>query len=109
MPSSVGTRSRANREAGRPTQSRPNGTSTRDIGMSKLVGGSFTYTTAPPQIVSIAGTFSAFAAGDVIEVTGNGSDLGFYNVTAVAGDGSALTVDPPPVAAAGVTSTIRTA
>lgn len=80
---------------------------TRDVGMSKLASGSFTF--GSNEVSGANGTFAAFALNDVLLVEGTNQNNGNFTVIGLDSVNQAyLTLDPPPAAEGPVTSTVRT-
>ena len=70
MPPNVGTRSRQNTAQERADSRSVNNSFTRDLGMTKLVTGSFTFVNSSTnQIQGANGSFTNFGVNDRIEVT----------------------------------------
>lgn len=109
MPESAGTRtwqnlSRERTEGGSDTRSH-----TRDLGMSKRVVNSMTFTT-DGKITGSNGDFNAFALNDTILVQNTNLNNGYFTVVGLDGTNHAfVTVDPPPKAEGPISATIRTA
>lgn len=99
MPGALGTRTRQNFEKERIDQGEETRSFTRDVGMTKNVTVSLTFTSGPPgQITGANGTFAnTFAVGDPIVVRSANINNGHFIVTALDGVNNAfLQVDPPP-------------
>ena len=80
---------------------------TLDVGMTKRVVASVTFTAT--QATAANGTFSAFAAGDLVLVEGTALNNGTHLVTGIdAVNASFLTFDQGAKAEGPVTATIRT-
>jgi hypothetical protein len=109
MPDSLGTRIKATMQQIELDQGAPNGSYTRDQGMTKLIIDNFTFNAATHQITgTIAGEFSVFAVDDPLMVQFTNLNNGFYNIDAVDPAGNYLTLDPPPKNEGPITATIRT-
>jgi len=109
MPVNFGTRSRQNLLHIRSDQGFDTRSRNPDLGMTKLITAA-SLTFGSGQVSGASGTFASFAAGDMMLVSGDGSNNvnGFYTVTGIDGVNQAyLTLDPPP-AAATTTVSIRT-
>lgn len=110
MPSpQLGTRVRQGVHKGRLAQGQETRSHTRDVGMSKRVISTITFTT-DGHVTGSNGDFTAFAAGDPVLIEGANLNNGFYEVTAIDGTNQAyIVVDPPPKAEGPVASvTVRT-
>ncbi len=103
----LGTRAKTIQKHTHPAESAPNNALTRDIGMSKLVTASVTFSAGTGKATAAAGTFANFATNDQIVIIGSAANNGFYTVTAT-DNSTYLTLDPPPKNGGPVTVTIRT-
>lgn len=108
MADELGTRIKASLSNNRSDSSDITRSFTRDLGMSKLVTDSMTFASATARITGIAGDFSNFATFDPIFVAGANLNNGQFVITAIAGDGSYIVVDPPPKDEGPISVTIRT-
>jgi hypothetical protein len=115
MPPSFGTRRQSNIRHSHPPGTKVTRSYTRDVGMTKLVTASITFSSASSQLQAANGTFGAggstFAVGDPIEVLGGAvlNNGATFQITAVdTVNGAFLTVDPAPVNEGPITATVRT-
>lgn len=84
-------------------------TLTRDVGMTKNVTASITFTAGTSKLTAANGTFTGFVAGDPILVEKTNLNNGEFIVTAIDGaNQSFLTVDPPPKTEGPLSATVRT-
>lgn len=82
---------------------------TPDVGMSKYVSASLTFTAGTGEISGANGTFAAFVAGDPILVEDTNLNNGEFIVTGIDTVNSAyLVVDPPPKNEGPLTALVRT-
>lgn len=79
---------------------------TRDLGLNKLTTGSFTFASA--SISGASGSFSSFAANDLIRIAGTNTNDSEHQITAVGTSGASITVTPPTKTEGPVGATIRT-
>ncbi len=104
----VGTRTRANQLHIAPPATRQAQSFTRDIGMSKLASGSFTF--GGGQVSGANGSFPAFVAGDLVVAEGTNRNDGYFTVTGADSVNQAfLTLSPAPNAEGPIAATVRTA
>jgi hypothetical protein len=104
-----GTRTQQSFRKERVQQGSREGSLTRDVGMTKNVTASITFTTATKKLTAANGTFANFVAGDPIFVAGTNLNDGEFTITAIDGVNQAfLTVDPPPKNEGPLTATVRT-
>ncbi len=103
----LGTRSKQGFYHTHPSGRIPNDQLTRDVGMTKNVTVSVTFSASTGKATAAGGTFVHFVVGDPIVVLGSGGADGNYTV--LASDFSTyLTLDPPPKNAGPVICNIRT-
>jgi hypothetical protein len=106
----VGTRQRASAVHTRIDQGHQTRGFSRDVGMSKNISASITFTTSPAEASAANGTFAAFAVQDVVLIEGCNINNGYFTVTGIDTVNSAyLVLDPPPAAEGPITATVRTA
>jgi hypothetical protein len=101
LPSGVNTRL--------PPGEAPNNALTRDIGMTKLVTASVTFSASTGEVTAASGTFVSFSVRDAIVVLGSAGNDGFYTVLGI--DTVAATyllLSPAPKNGGPETVTIRT-
>lgn len=110
MPVSIGTRTAATLRKERIDAGSDTRSHRCDLGMTKNVTASLTFTT-DGKITGANGTFTAtFAVGDPVLVQKTNLNNGYFTVTALDGVNAAyITVDPPPKAEGPLSTTIRTA
>lgn len=109
MTFSLGTRTlQGQRREHPPGPSRTSGL-TRDVGMSKNVTASITFSASSQQLQAANGTFANFVAGDPIFVEDTNLNNGEFIITAIdATNQSYLTVDPPPKNEGPLSAVVRT-
>lgn len=107
----IGTRTQQNFRKERVDQGNDTRSHTRDLGMSKNVTASITFTAADGKATGANNTFlSTFAVGDPVLIQGALLNNGFFTVTALDGTNNAFIVlDPPPKNEGPLSVTIRTA
>jgi hypothetical protein len=97
MADELGTRIRANQPNNRIDRGSMTRLLTRDLGMTKLILDTATFTSANGRISgSGANEFTVFAIWDPIEVYGTNLNDGYFTVTGIDAGGTYLIVDPPP-------------
>lgn len=107
MPDSVGTRSQQTSQHGRIDQGSETRSHGRDVGMSKRVVTTATFTASSAQIAGSNGDFAAFAVNDKILVDGTNLNNGFKIITGLDVTNQAyVTVDPAPKDESAVSGTI---
>lgn len=105
----VGTRTRQNFANSHPPQQHLEQSYTRDVGMSKNVTASITFTASTKKLTAANGTFAAFALNDMIAVSKTNKNDGFFTVVAIDGvNSSFLTVDAPCNDEGPLSATVRT-
>ncbi len=102
----LGTRSKQSFQHNHPPEDIPQNSNTLDLGLSKKVTASVTFSASTARATAAAGTFANFAIGDQLVIASQGADGGFFEV--IATDNSTyLTLDPPPPNGGPSTVTIR--
>jgi len=84
---------------------------TRDLGMTKLVTASITFTSSNGNATGANGTFptTGFVVNDPVLIEGANLNNGFFTITGLdATNQSYLVLDPPPKDEGPVTVTLRT-
>ena len=110
MPDSVGTRSKQNFQLEHPEGGSDTRTRNPDLGMSKRVISTATFTASDGRITGSNGDFTAFAVGDTILVQGVNLNNGIFNVLALDVTNQAyLKLDPAPKNEGPISATVRTA
>lgn len=110
MPDSVGTRTQTDFRKSRIDQGAETRSHTRDVGMSKNVTASITFTASTGKLTAANGTFAAFGIGDQILVGLTNQNNGFKSVTAIdVTNQSFLTVDPPCKDESAISCNVRAA
>lgn len=111
MPANLGTRTKQTFAKERVQQGALTKTYTRDVGMTKNVTASITFSAGSSQLQAANGTFNAppWVAGDDILVEGVNLNNGFFRITAIDSvNGAFLTVDPPPKNEGPLSAVVRT-
>jgi hypothetical protein len=111
MPPGVGTRTKRSFRQERVTQGHMTRTFTRDLGMTKLVTASITFTSSNGRATGANGTFptSGFIVGDDVLIEGANLNNGYFHITGLdATNQSYLVLDPPPANEGPITVTLRT-
>lgn len=76
----LGTRQKQNFRYGHPASQREDRVHSRDVGMSKNVTASMTFTASNGRATAAASTFAAFAVGDPVLVSGTNLNNGTFQV-----------------------------
>ena len=107
----VGTRTRANPlQTVRPPQGSTTIGFTRDVGLSKNVTASCTFSASSGEVSAANGTFAAFSVGDVLLIEGVSLNNGYFDVSRIdAVNHAYLVLVSPPKNEGPLTATIRTA
>lgn len=103
-----GTRTKQGSAFEHPPSSKLDRANTRDLGLSKNVTASITFTASSKQLSGANGTFNNFAVNDDIEVLKTNLNNGVFRVTAIDGTNHAfLTVDYPVKDEGPLSATVR--
>ena len=109
MPASLGTRTKQSRQTTRADQGSQTRSYTRDLGMSKRLASTMTYTGANARISAFNGAFAAFVPGDPVLSEGTSLNNGYFRVQSIDPTNAAwLVVDPPPKDEGPVSAVVRT-
>lgn len=106
-----GTRTKQGFRQERVDQGHMTRTFTRDLGMTKLVTASITFTSATAEATGANGTFptTGFKVGDDVLIEGANINNGYFHITGLDGTNqSYLVLAPPPANEGPITVTIRT-
>lgn len=109
MSDELGTRIKAtgrnnHQEGGSDTRSH-----TRDVGMSKRVNVSLTFTAANGRVTGANGTFAGFVPQDPVLIQGTNLNNGAFEIFSTdAVNSSFLTLDPPPKNEGPIVCIVRT-
>lgn len=104
----VGTRTRQNFLYNNSASQKLDRGFSRDVGMSKNVTDSFTFTASNARITGAGGDFANFAVDDVLLVEGTQNNNGEFAIVSIAGDTSYVVVDKGVVNEGPISITIRT-
>ena len=106
---SIGTRTRQTRSATRADQGSQTRSYTRDLGMSKRVASTMTYTGANARISAFNGAFSTWQPYDAVLSQGTSLNNGYFRVLSIDPTNAAwLVVDPPPKDEGPLIAVVRT-
>lgn len=110
MPDAQGTRTRNNFQRERIDQGGETRSQTRDVGMSKRVVTTATFSASGKTVTGSNGDFTAFIVNDPLHIDDTNLNNGFFVVTGIDATNHAfLTLDPPPKDESSVAGTeIRT-
>lgn len=97
MADAVGTRTPQLMSKERVDQGSDTRTRNSDLGMSKRVVTSATFTASDGKVTGSTNDFTAFAAGEEVLIQATNLNNGFHTITAIDGTNHAfLVLDPPP-------------
>ena len=112
MPPNLGTRTKFGVQHERLAQGSDTRGFTRDVGMTKSITASLTFSAAGPTVTGANGTFTGtFAVNDPLWVEAGAflNEGAFFTITALDEINAAyLTLDPPPKSEGPLTITLRT-